>query len=80
MTNETIRFFAPPGSFAPTLGVMARAAFFDTLAHLYDPTPFQQFLEESYGPGGKMERDFADPSVRWQVAVAGDLQTGRPPR
>jgi GNAT superfamily N-acetyltransferase len=76
MTNETIHFFAPPGSFAPTLGVMARAAFFHTFAHLYDPAPFQQFLEESYGPGGKMERDFADPSVRWQVAVAGDQPIG----
>jgi hypothetical protein len=67
MTNETIHFFAPPGSFAPTLGVMARGAFFDTFAQLYDPGPFQQFLEESYGPGGKMARDFADPCVRWKL-------------
>jgi hypothetical protein len=34
---------------------------------LYDPAPFQQFLEESYGPGGKMARDFADPCVRWKL-------------
>jgi hypothetical protein len=62
MTNETIHFFTPSRSFAPTLGAMAREAFSDTFAHLYDRAPFLQFLEEAYGPGGKMERDFADPS------------------
>jgi ribosomal protein S18 acetylase RimI-like enzyme len=76
MTNETIHFFTPPKSFAPILGAMARAAFSDTFAHLYDPAPFTQFLEEAYGAGGKMERDFADPSVRWQVAVTGDQPIG----
>jgi diamine N-acetyltransferase len=67
--NETIRFFTPTRGFAPALGLMARQAFSDTFAHLYDPAPFMQFLEEAYGAGGKMERDLADPSIRWRVAA-----------
>ena len=38
--------------------------------------PFARFLEEAYGPGGKMERDLADPSVQWQIAATGDQTIG----
>jgi GNAT superfamily N-acetyltransferase len=76
MTNESVHFFTPPKGFASTLGAMAREAFSDTFAHLYDPDPFMQFLEEAYGPGGKMERDFANPSIRWRVAVIDDQPIG----
>ena len=67
--DETIHFFSPTKSFAPALGLMARQAFSDAFAHMYDPVPFQQFLEDAYGPEGKMERDFSDPSIRWRVAA-----------
>src|SRR3984885_10438508 len=67
--NETIRFFSPAKGLTAALGLMAREAFSDAFAHFYDPVPFKQFLEEAYGPGGKMERDFADPSIRWRVAA-----------
>lgn len=67
--NETIRFFTPTQAFASPLGLMARQAFSDAFAHLYDPAPFLQFLEEAYGPAGKMERDLANPSIRWRVAA-----------
>lgn len=76
MTNETIRFFTPAEGFASALGSMARQAFSDTFAHLYDPTPFTQFLNEAYGPSGKMERDFADPLIRWLVAAVNDEPIG----
>jgi diamine N-acetyltransferase len=76
MMNETIHFFSPTSGFAPALGSMARQAFSDTFAHMYDPVPFQQFLEEAYGPVGKMERDFADPSIRWRVAGIDDQPIG----
>jgi diamine N-acetyltransferase len=69
MMNETIQFFNPSRGFASALGLMARQAFSDAFAHLYDPVPFMQFLEEAYGPSGKMERDLADPSIRWRVAA-----------
>jgi diamine N-acetyltransferase len=69
MMNETIHFFSPTKDFFPALGLMARQAFSDTFAHLYDPVPFKQFLEEAYGPASKMERDFADPSIHWRVAA-----------
>ena len=67
--NETIHFFSPAKGFASALGLMAHQAFSDAFAHLYDAAPFTQFLEEAYGPGGRMERDFADPSIRWRVAA-----------
>src|ERR1700733_889887 len=74
--NETIRFFSPAKGFTAALGVMARQAFSDTFTHIYDPVPFKQFLEEAYGPGGKMERDFANPSIRWRVAAIDDQPIG----
>ena len=74
--NETIRFFSPAKGFTAALRLMARQAFSDAFAHMYDPVPFKQFLEEAYGPQGKMERDFADPSIRWRVAAIDDQPIG----
>jgi GNAT superfamily N-acetyltransferase len=76
MMNDTIRFFTPEKGSARALGLMARQAFSDTFAHLYDPAPFTQFLDTAYGPGGKMERDLADPSIRWRVAAIDDQPIG----
>jgi GNAT superfamily N-acetyltransferase len=69
MMNETIQFFPPSRGVASALGLMARQAFSEAFAHLYDPVQFAQFLEEAFGPSGKMEHDFADPSIRWRVAA-----------
>jgi ribosomal protein S18 acetylase RimI-like enzyme len=73
--KETIRFFSPT-SFAPALGLMARQAFSEAFAYLYDPVPFKQFLDEAYGPAGKMERDFTNPAIRWRVAAIEDQPIG----
>jgi GNAT superfamily N-acetyltransferase len=67
--NETIHFFSPTKGLASALGLMASQAFSDAFAHLYDPAPFMQFLDEAYGPAGKMERDLANPSILWRVAA-----------
>jgi GNAT superfamily N-acetyltransferase len=74
--DEIIRYFTPTRDAASSLGVMARQAFSETFAHLYDPGQFAQFLEEAYGPGGAMERGLADSSIRWQVAAIGDQPIG----
>ncbi len=74
--NETIQFFSPTQGYASALGSMARQAFSDAFAHFYDPAPFAQFLEEAYGPRGKMERDLADPAIRWRVAAIANLPIG----
>lgn len=76
MANETIHFFTPSQNFAAILGPMAHQAFSETFAHLYDPAPFQQFLEQAYGPGGGMERDFANPVIQWQVAAIDNQPIG----
>ncbi len=47
--NETIQFFAPSRGFASALGLMARQAFSEAFAHLYDPVQFAQFLEKPLG-------------------------------
>jgi diamine N-acetyltransferase len=74
--NDTIHFFTPDKGVAHALGLMARRAFSDTFAHLYDPDSFKQFLDTAYGPGGKMQRDLADPAIRWRVAAIGDQPIG----
>lgn len=76
MTNQTIHFLTPAKGFASALGLMARQVFSDTFAHLYDPAPFMQFLDGAYGPAGRMERDLADPSIRWRVAAIDDQPIG----
>ena len=72
--KDVIHYFAPTKAVAASLGAMARQAFSDTFAHLYDPAPFVRFLEEAYGPGGTMERGLSDPAILWQVAAVGDQQ------
>jgi len=67
--------FRPP-DVAASLGAMARQCFSDAFAHLYEPPPFARFLEDAYGPGGRMERDLDDKSVRWKIASAGDQIIG----
>jgi len=38
--NERIHYFTPSKAMATSLGMIARRAFSDTFAHLYDPAPF----------------------------------------
>jgi len=74
--KDLIRYFAPTRADSASLGAMARQSFSDAFAHLFDPAPFAQFLAEVYGPGGTMERGFADPSIQWQAAAIGDRIIG----
>lgn len=74
--SDAVRFFTPTRDIAASLGAMARQCFSDAFAHLYEPAPFARFLEDAYGPGGRMERDLDDRSVRWQIAAAGDQIIG----
>jgi GNAT superfamily N-acetyltransferase len=74
--KDVVHYFAPTKAVAASLGAMARQAFSDTFAHLYDPASFVRFLEEAYGPGGTMERGLSDPAILWQVAAVGDQLIG----
>ena len=74
--NDVIDYFAPTKDSTNALRTMARQAFSETFAHLYDPIPFSQFLEQSYGVGGSMDRGLADPLVLWQAAAVGDQVIG----
>lgn len=74
--SDTIRYFTPTGATSASLRAMARQSFSEAFAHLYDSAPFARFLEEAYGSGGRMERDLADPSVRWRVAATGEEPIG----
>ena len=74
--DEIIRYAAPSEEDVASLVATAREIFSDTFAHLYDQAPFDSFLDEAYGPGGRMERDLADLSIRWRIAVAGEMPIG----
>ncbi|HEY9130352.1 MAG TPA: GNAT family N-acetyltransferase [Dyella sp.] len=71
-----IRYFTPTAADAISLRAMAREAFADTFAHLYDEAPFAHFLDRSYGPGGSMECDLDNPAVRWLIAATDEKTIG----
>ncbi len=78
--NDAIHYFVPTKDHAPLLCAMARQVFSDTIARLYAPIPFAQFLEEAYGPGGSMERElavlrFAGRWLRWAISRSGTLNS-----
>jgi diamine N-acetyltransferase len=52
-----IHYKSPAEADYGSLRLVAREIFSDTFAHLYGPIPFAAFLDETYGAGGKMERD-----------------------
>jgi len=74
--NDIFRYYVPTKDHTSPLCAVVRQVFSDTFARLYEPMPFAQYLEETYGPGGSMERDLADPSIRWQVAAVGNQIIG----
>jgi len=74
--NELIDYFTPTRDSASSVCAMARQAFSETFARLYDPVPFSRFLEQAYGLGGSMERDLADPFKFWQVAAVNGQPIG----
>ncbi len=74
--DDVIRYVTPTRGMAPSVCAMARESFSETFAHLYDAMAFAQFLEQAYGVGGSMERDLADPSILWHVAMAGGQPIG----
>jgi ribosomal protein S18 acetylase RimI-like enzyme len=74
--DEIIRYATPSEEDVASLVATAREIFSDTFAHLYDQAPFDSFLDEAYGHGGRMERDLADLSIRWRIAVAGEMPIG----
>jgi GNAT superfamily N-acetyltransferase len=74
--TEDIRYFTPTRADANPLREMARQSFCETFAHLYPSEPFSAFLDRAYGPGGTMERDLANSSVRWLVAAHAESPVG----
>lgn len=74
--SEIIRYVAPTSEIVAPLCAMARESFSDTFGSLYEPQIFSRFLDDTYGPGGSMERDIADPSIQWLVATIGEQPIG----
>jgi diamine N-acetyltransferase len=70
--DEDVEFLTPTKESLTFLRAMARRAFSEAFAHLYDAAPFSHFLDQTYGPGGNMERAFDDPLIRWRVAMVGN--------
>jgi diamine N-acetyltransferase len=55
---------------------MARQSFLETFARLYEPGPFREFLDCTYGANGAMHRDLNDPTIQWLVAFYESLPVG----
>ncbi|MCR5869935.1 GNAT family N-acetyltransferase [Sphingomonas sp. J344] len=47
---------------------MAEASWRDTFAHFYKPEDLAAFLDESFGPEGRLIRDLANPAITWAIA------------
>lgn len=58
------------------LRAMARRCFAETFGHLYDAEPLHNFLDSAFGQQGSMDRAFADPAVRWRVAISSEGPIG----
>ncbi|RUL79965.1 GNAT family N-acetyltransferase [Dyella choica] len=72
--NEEIRYFSPGSDQSPPLRAMARRCFTDTFSHLYEPEPFERFLNAAYGDQGSMSKDLLDAGMEWRVAqVHGEI-------
>lgn len=61
--DATIADFAP-------LDAMARTIWLETFAHSAPPADIAAYVATAYGPGGKLERDLADPSHHFRLALA----------
>jgi ribosomal protein S18 acetylase RimI-like enzyme len=71
-----ITYAAPSPHDREALRAMARRSFAETFGHLYEPAPFNAFLDDAYGARGTMERDLCDPAIRWLVGFQGSEPVG----
>lgn len=69
--QQRIDYAAPAAHQHESLRAMARRCFADTFSQHYDPEPFGDFLDNTFGPEGGMARDLDDPELRWMVAFDG---------
>lgn len=69
-SDDLITYAAPQAHEQEALRAMARRSFSETFSHLYAPEPFLSFLDHTYGPGGKMDQDLNDSTVRWLIAFS----------
>ena len=60
----------------PELRAMARTAFTDSFAMLYDPREFADFCDGYYGPDGTMTRELTDPANRYCIALVDSAIVG----
>ncbi len=63
-----IQLDTPTPADATALDAMAEASWRDTFTHFYKPEDLASFLDENFGPEGRLLRDLANPLITWQVA------------
>jgi diamine N-acetyltransferase len=67
-SHEQVAIVRPDEQLLQRLLPVARHIFRETFAQKFEPEAFEAFLEEVYGPGGSMSREFALSDVHWRVA------------
>lgn len=75
-SSASVRYRPPTSADFAALRSMARTAFSDTFARLYQPEPFRVFLDRSYAAGGTMDNDLRNGTVHWMLAVNGSEPVG----
>jgi ribosomal protein S18 acetylase RimI-like enzyme len=72
----TIEYRTPNAADGLALSAMARASFAATFADKIEPAELAVYLDTAYGPAGDMQRDLANPAVKWRAAYDGDAPIG----
>ncbi|GAA3927605.1 GNAT family N-acetyltransferase [Luteimonas lutimaris] len=70
MADTSFSLASPDLSVLNALLPVARRIFTETFSHLYERVAFAAFCERVYARGGAMSRDFSNPAVDWQAAIA----------
>ena len=60
----------------PALDAMAQASWTETFAHSCSADNLRLYLDEAFGPDGRLRQDLADPEIRFRLAVEGEAVAG----
>ena len=66
---------ATPADWAALDG-MAQASWMETFSHSCSAEDLALYLGEAFGPTGRLRQDLGDPSVRFRLALDGDMVAG----
>lgn len=76
MTDTTITYRDATTADGPALDAMARKIWLETFEHSASPEDIALYVNEAYGPEGKLIRALSDPTHHFHIACAGEAIAG----